>query len=246
MTQFRTYCCLLFPALLLAAGAAQGQGVVLPSGPLPADPARAAYTLKVAPPVQQRTTALSLPFFDDFTTPLEGVPDVRRWEPTGGAYVSNRLALQPLTRGAATLDGLRANGQSYSSGTSVLYGPIDSLKSQPIDLSGLTAASNVYLSFAWQAGSILGTPNLNSGRNTVKLELYLKTSSNLWVRAWGYDSQRARTGFRQQVIAIDQAQYLHGTFQFMLVASGNTSTTGAWTTCCWTAAARAAWPTPRL
>ncbi|MDO7851429.1 T9SS type A sorting domain-containing protein [Hymenobacter convexus] len=222
MTRFRTYCRLLLPALLLATGAARAQ-VMLPSGPLPSDPSRAAYSLKIDRAAQQRTTALSLPFFDDFTTPLEGAPDVRRWAPTGGAFVSNRLALAPLTRGAATLDGIKANGQSYSSGTGVAYGPIDSLKSQPIDLSGLTPADQVYLSFAWQAGSIIGTPNLNSTTSTVKLELYLKTSANTWVRAWFYNSQRARTGFRQQVIDLNQAQYLHGDFQFMLVASGNTS-----------------------
>src|SRR6476661_3922045 len=146
MTQFRTYCRLLLPALLLSAGAAQAQ-VELPSGPLSADPSRAAYMLKVDPAAQQRTTALSLPFFDDFTTPLEGAPDVRRWEPKGGAFVSNRLAVAPLTRGAATLDGLKANGQSYSGSIGALYGTIDSLKSQPIDLSGLTVNDQVFLSF---------------------------------------------------------------------------------------------------
>ena len=222
MTQLRTLCRSLLPVLLLAAGAAQGQ-VTLPSGPLSSDPSRAAYILKVDPATQRRTTALSLPFFDDFTTPLEGAPDPRKWDPKGGAFVSNRLALAPLTRGAATLDGLKANGQSYSGSTGVLYGPIDSLKSLPIDLSGLTASDQVYLSFAWQAGSIVGTPSLNAGRNTVKLELYLKNSANVWTLAWNYDSQRALTGFRQQVIPLNQPQYLHGTFQFMLVASGNIS-----------------------
>ncbi|MDO7849820.1 T9SS type A sorting domain-containing protein [Hymenobacter sp. M29] len=222
MTRFRTYCRLLVPALLLATGVAQAQ-VVLPSGPLAADPSRAAYLPKIDPAVRQRTTALALPFFDDFTTPLEGAPDVRRWVPTGGAFVSNRLALAPLSRGAATLDGIKANGQSYSGSTTVLYGTIDSLTSQPIDLSGLTANDQVYLSFAWQAGSILGTPNPNSTTTPVKLELYLKTSANTWVRAWFYNSQRALTGFRQQVVALNQTQYLHGNFQFMLVASGNTS-----------------------
>ncbi|MBF9140891.1 T9SS type A sorting domain-containing protein [Hymenobacter properus] len=178
---------------------------------------------KANPAVQQRTTALSLPFFDDFITPLDGAPDPRRWVPTGGALVSNRLALAPLTRGAATLDGLKANGQNYSGSTGVFYSSIDSLKSQEIDLSGLTVNDQVYLSFAWQAGSIVGTPNGNSGSTPVRLELYLKNSTNTWVRAWSYNSQRVRTGFRQQVMDLNQTQYLHGTFQFMLVASGNAS-----------------------
>ncbi|MFD2720496.1 T9SS type A sorting domain-containing protein [Hymenobacter monticola] len=222
MTRFRTYCRLLLPALLLSAGAAQAQ-IELRSGPLSADPSRAAYIPKVDRAVQQRTAALSLPFFDDFTTPLEGAPDVRRWEPNGGAFVSNRLALAPLTRGAATLDGLKANGQSYSGIIQSFYSTLDSLTSQPIDLSGLTASNDVYLSFAWQAGSIVGTPNLNSGATPVRLELFLKNSSSLWTRVWSYNSQRATTGFRQQVIRLDQSQYLHGTFQFRFVATGNAS-----------------------
>jgi hypothetical protein len=222
MKRFRSYCPLLLPALLFSAGAAQAQ-VDLPSGPLSADPSRAAYMLKADPAVRQRTTALALPFFDDFTTPLEGAPSVLRWEPRGGAFVSNRLALAPLSRGAATLDGIKANGQNYSGSTSSLYGTIDSLKSQPIDLSGLTVNDQVYLSFAWQAGSIVGTPNRNSAATPVRLELYLKNSSNIWVRDWFYNSQQALTGFRQQVIDLNRAQYLHGTFQFMLVATGQTS-----------------------
>lgn len=223
-TRFLTFCRVALPALLLTTGPVLAQ-VVVPSGPLSADPGRAAYLLPKALPSNalRRTAALALPFFDDFTLPLEGRPKVQNWAPTGGALVSNRLALAPLTRGAATLDGLRANGLSYSGGTGVAYGTIDSLQSQPINLAGLTPNDRVYLSFAWQAGSIVGTPNLNIGNNVVRLELYLKTSTNTWVRAFTYNSQRVRTGFRQQVIDLNQAQYLHGDFQFMFVASGNAS-----------------------
>ncbi len=222
-TLFRMYRCLVLPALLLVAGAAAAQ--VAPALPLSADPSRAAY----APTAAQRallkrgTAALDLPFFDDFTTPLEGAPRTQNWLPSGGAFVSNRLALLPLTRGAATLDGLKANGQSYSNAVNNSYGPIDSLTSQPINLSGLTANDAVYLSFAWQAGSIVGVPNLNTANTPVRLELFVKTDAGSWESKWVYRSLRRRTGFRQQVIALDQPQYLHGNFQFMFVASGNTS-----------------------
>ncbi|GAC1599100.1 MAG: hypothetical protein NVS3B25_25700 [Hymenobacter sp.] len=222
MTRLRSFCCLVLPALLLAAGAASAQ--VAPALPLSADPARAAYAPTAAQRALSRgTTALTLPFFDDFTAPLEGSPSPRNWLPTGGALVSNRLALQPLTRGAATLDGLRASGQSYSGSINSSFGPIDSLTSQPINLGGLTAADQVYLSFAWQAGSIVGVPSLNSSSTPVRLELFAKTDAGTWERVWAYNSTRQRTGFRQQVVDLNQAKYLHGSFQFMFVASGNTS-----------------------
>ena len=217
---------LLLPVLLLAAaGAASAQAVI--TGPLSADPGRARFAPSAARRPQLRGTAgpaaLALPFFDDFTAPLEGAPKVLNWQPTGGAMVSNRLALAPLTRGAATLDGLRANGRTYSNAVASSYGPIDSLVSQPLDLGGLTAASQVALSFAWQAGSIVGAPNANVNNNIVSLELFVKTNLSRWESVWTYTSQRARTGFRQQVILLNQARYLHGDFQFMFVASGNNS-----------------------
>jgi hypothetical protein len=221
ITRFHTYRRLVLPALLLLAGTASAQ-VAPPSGPLFSDPARAIYAPTAAQKAQHRTTALALPFFDDFTSPLEGTPKISNWKPTGGAFVNNRLAIQPLTRGTATLDGLRANGQSYSGGASNTYNTIDSLQSQPINLSSLTVNDHVYLSFAWQAGSIVAVPRSNVGRN-VKLELFAKTSADIWERVWFFNSTGRITGFRQQVIDLNQAKYLHGNFQFMFVSSGNIS-----------------------
>jgi hypothetical protein len=138
-----------------------GAAAQLITGPLAADPGRA--TSAVAAPVATtaRTTALGLPFFDDFTSPLAGAPNATRWQTAttsypnlgttirylgGGAYVSNRLAVEPLTRGTLTLDGLQANGQPYSPAQATAFGQIDTLTSQVIDLSGFSTASNVYLS----------------------------------------------------------------------------------------------------
>ncbi|MDB5234785.1 MAG: hypothetical protein JWR44_1778 [Hymenobacter sp.] len=219
-TLFRTYRRWLLPALLLGAGTASAQ--LAPAGPLASDPARAIYAPKVQQ-AQQRTTALALPFFDDFTSPLEGAPKLQNWQPIGGALVSNRFALEPLTRGAATLDGLRANGNSYSGVVAGNYGIIDSLVSQSIDLGGLTASDQVYLSFAWQAGSVVSAPNSSFGSQVVRLELYAKTNTGTWERVWLYNSLAVRTPFRQQVIDLNAPRFLHGDFQFMFVARGNTS-----------------------
>ncbi|GAB3572422.1 T9SS type A sorting domain-containing protein [Hymenobacter daeguensis] len=231
ITRFRTYGRWFLPALLAAGPAMAQEG--LPLSPLAADPARAAYLPAAAPQAQQRGTALALPFFDDFTSPLEGAPSVVRWTAKGGALVSNRFAIAPLTRGTATLDGLTAQGVTYSGGLATSpNATLDSLVSQPIDLAGRTPGSNVVLSFAWQAGTIAGIPFRNFTTSPVKLELFVKSlvSGNpVWESKWTALSTGQRTAFHQQTIALDQAKYLHGDFQFMFVATGNTtSNTDAW------------------
>ena len=224
MIPFRTLGRFCLPALLLLAGAASAQ-VVAPALPLSADPARAAYAPSAADLARARrgTAAVALPFFDDFTAPLEGRPKAQNWLPTGGALVSNRLALNPLTRGAATLDGLRASGQSYSGSVNSSYGSLDSLISQPINLGGLTPNDQVFLSYGWQAGSIVGAPNRNIGSSTVRLEVFARTATGTWELVWVTTSQNKVTAFRQQVINLNQTKYLHANFQFMFVATGNRS-----------------------
>jgi hypothetical protein len=223
---------LALPLLLPFGAAAQ-----LITGPLPADPARAATAnAPAANTAAQRTTALALPFFDDFTTPLEGPPNDTRWLGAtitypnqgttsrylgGGSYVSNRFAVNPLTRGTLTLDGLRSNGLPYSPSQATAYGQTDTLTSQVIDLSGLGAASNVYLSFAWQAGSVVGTPTASSGSTPVSLTLELLDNTGRWQAAWTYNSVGATTRFKQQILAINQAAYLHNAFQFRFRSSGS-------------------------
>lgn len=218
---------LTLPALLPFAAAAQ-----LVTGPLPADPARAATAAASA---AQRTTALTLPFFEDFTSPLEGAPNATRWQAAttaypnlggtiryagGGAYVSNRLAVEPLTRGTATLDGLRANGLPYAPTQPVAYGQIDTLTSQVIDLSGFTAGSNVRLSFAWQAGGVVGAPTNSGNSSPTNLTLELLDNSGIWQSAWTYTSRGNSTKFRQQIFALSSA-YLHNAFRFRFRASGS-------------------------
>ena len=221
---------LALPVLLPFAAAAQ-----LITGPLPADPARAT-SAQPAAKAAQRTAALTLPFFDDFTSPLEGAPNATRWQAAttsypnlgttiryagGGAYVSNRLGVEPLTRGTATLDGLRGNGLPYSPNQTTAAGQTDTLTSQTIDLSGLAASSNVYLSFAWQAGSVTGYPANSTSSAPVVLTLELLDNSGIWQSAWTYTSRGSSTRFKQQILAVNTAAYLHNAFRFRFRASGN-------------------------
>jgi hypothetical protein len=223
---------LALPLLLPFGAVAQ-----LVTGPLPADPVRVVTAPTAASAAAaQRTTALTLPFFDDFTAPLEGPPSATRWLGNtttypnlgatirylgGGSYVSNRFAANPLTRGTLTLDGLRANGLPYSPNQATAYGQTDTLTSQVIDLSGLNPASNVYLSFAWQAGSLVGTPTSNSSSSPVSLTLELLDNTGRWQSAWSYNSRGLVTRFKQQILPLNQAAYFHSGFQFRFRANGS-------------------------
>jgi hypothetical protein len=225
MTLLLRFCSLLLGSALLASPAA---GQHLQTAPLSADPGRAArYQAEAAAaPLQLRsTTVVALPFFDDFTSPLEGRPKLSHWLPAGGALVSNRFAVEPPTRGAANLDGLRANGKNYCNCETTGDTRIDTLTSQTIDLSGMTASDLVGLSFAWQAGSIIGPPELNTSTRNVSLELEFKSNvaPNRWESVWVYRSTGVLTPFRQQVVLINQARFLHSGFQFRFRARGNSS-----------------------
>ena len=155
----------LFPAfLLLLPLSTQAQA----PGALPSDPGRAPAP---ALPTAARPTALTLPFFDDFSTQAEGVPSAQRWEQVGGSLVNNRFVLAPPSRNAATLDGLNAQGQPYGS----FYSDTDTLTSQPIDLSGLTANDRVFLSFFYQVGNIFSQPSTASSTRPVFISVDRKS-----------------------------------------------------------------------
>jgi hypothetical protein len=227
------------PAVLLPLLAqAQTAPLVLTPQPLAADPSRA-YVPASAGGAAQRTAALALPFFEDFTLPRDGQPSPLRWQPAtttypsgglntlryagGGAYVSNRLASAPLTRGTVTLDGLRANGQPYTPSSASFYSATDTLTSQPIDLSGYSSAANLYLSYAWQAGTLAGAPVANTSGTPVFLTLEFLNNVGRWNTIWIYNGENKTTRFRQQIFPISEASYLHSNFRFRFRASGNQS-----------------------
>ncbi|TGE13452.1 T9SS type A sorting domain-containing protein [Hymenobacter elongatus] len=207
------YSFLLVAGLLSPAAQAQSLGV------LTHDPSRA--STPNSPPAAARTTVLSLPFFDDFSTQPEGAPSVQRWTLGGGTLVNNRFVLAPPSRGAATFDGLNGKGQPYGS----FFSDTDTLTSQPIDLSGLAATDNVYLSFFWQAGNIFSAPTAASSSRPVyiQLEFLGNGGPNDWRPIWMQRSQGQRTGFRQLLFAVNEARFLHAKFQFRFHTSGNQS-----------------------
>jgi len=161
---------------------------------------------------------INLPFFDDFSTTLTSYPHPLRWAPGGGTLVNNNYPLLPPSQNAVTFDGLNAKGQPYG----VTYGWVDSLTSWTIDISKLSPADSVYLSFYWQEGGYADGPTYDYGSNELdSIALFFKDTSQIWQPVW---SQRGNnnvntTPFKQTLIALDTA-FFHSTFQFRFVASG--------------------------
>ncbi|GAA3995034.1 hypothetical protein GCM10022408_01770 [Hymenobacter fastidiosus] len=187
--------------------------------PLPTAPDRAAGLAR-QPAAAPRPAALPLPFFDDFSTQPEGPATPERWTAGGGVLINNRFALAPPSRGVASFDGLNGKGLPYGT----FYSDTDTLTSQPIDLSSLAATDKVFLSFFYQVGNIYSQPSTNSGSRPVFIEVQFKDMNNRWQRAWILRSQGKRTNFRQQLLAVDQARYLHANFQFRFHTSGYQTT----------------------
>ncbi|MCS6982016.1 MAG: T9SS type A sorting domain-containing protein [Flavobacteriales bacterium] len=124
-------------------------------------------------------------------------------------YISRDLPIGPPTLGAAVFDGLKFNGMPYRPGDASAYGAADQLTSKPIDLSGLTVADSVYLSFWYQRGGRGFEP---AERDSLRLEFFAFRQKK-WYRVWGMEGGPVDT-FRQVIIPVHDTAYLHKGFQF--------------------------------
>ncbi|MEQ8242926.1 T9SS type A sorting domain-containing protein [Fulvivirga sp.] len=158
-------------------------------------------------------TTLSLPFWDDFSFAKDFVPSDSLWVNSESVYIGDGLGLNPPSIGVASFDGIKSDGGSYSGSTTA---STDSLTSCPIDLSGLTAASNVYLSFFYQFGGNGETPE-----ETDSLRVEFKNADGQWIPVWPQGAAIDRSGdFVQALIKVDSANHLHDQFQFRIQAFG--------------------------
>lgn len=156
----------------------------------------------------QKTTALSLPFFEDFTG-VSPIPDDSKWLDRK-VYVNNTMCFNPISRGVATFDALNQDGIPYDPivNTTLLYA--DSLTSQQIDISSYQPSDSLYLSFFYQPEGNGFYPEPEDS-----LMLYLK-KPNGWTRVWRVPGDRTHE-FKQVMIPITDASYFHAGFQFRFV-----------------------------
>jgi hypothetical protein len=168
----------------------------------------------------KKITALTLPFFDDFST-VSGKPDVQLWQSGGGVRVDNKVntQFQPPSKGVAHFDGVNFSGVPYSDQLQLAQGSTDTLLSLPIDLSGLTISNNVYLSFFYQAKGLGEAPDASDG-DSLKLELLDNTGK--WRKIWDVAGE-SLAAFKQVTVNINSNDFFHAGFQFRFRAIGKQS-----------------------
>lgn len=157
-----------------------------------------------------KTTALTLPFFEDFTN-YTADPDSSKWMDRQ-VYINNTMGANMISRGVATFDALNQYGKPYDTLSATTLKYADSLTVKPIDLSAYVASDSLYLSFFYQPGGNGFVPEKNDS-----LLLYFKPKTGIsWTKIWGR-SDSALRDFRQVMIPITNADYLYSGFQFRFV-----------------------------
>ncbi|MBI1286890.1 MAG: T9SS type A sorting domain-containing protein [Flavobacteriales bacterium] len=156
---------------------------------------------------------LDLPFFDDFSEPFSRLRTAADLYPNpdlwigNTVYINNHMAINPISQGVATFDGLDEQGRAYGFGISQSY-QSDSLRSKPINLQGAT--DTVFLSFFYQAQGLGNAPESED-----YLILDFKDTSGAWVQVWqhaGYILEDNK--FRRVMLPIMGEEYLYNGFQF--------------------------------
>ncbi len=203
---------LLFACLAYVLSA-QAQLQVFPLGDAPPAQAmpKSGARLKGAP--------LALPFFEDFSTYF-GQPDTSKWI-NGGAVVGNNFSPNPPSKGVATLNGLKFSGAAYNPDPVIVQSSTDTLTSRPIDLGGANPSSNVLFSFWWSSQSLGETPDPNDS-----LVLQYKDRNSIWRQVWskrGNTDATIRDFFTQEILQVNNADFLHGAFQFRFLTFGRAS-----------------------
>lgn len=168
----------------------------------------------------QETTAITLPFWDDFST-SSGLIDTTWWMPGSQVQILARPGngVLPPTINVVTFDGVNAQGNPYS--TSDTDGPVDSLVSRPIDLTLVPASlrSSVFLSFFFQVKGLGNQPEPEDS-----LILYFRKSDGLWQKMWplaGDIIPQDPTIFTEKLVNVpNDTAFFYDHFQFKFQAIG--------------------------
>jgi hypothetical protein len=161
--------------------------------------------------------ALSLPFFDDFSTSTN-TQDLSKWQKGGGVFINNTFTTNHPTVNVATFDGLKANGNPYDFNNQLAVGATDSLTSQPIDLSKNILKDSLYLSFFYAKQGLGERPDAKDS-----LRLQFLTNGGKWVTVWSDSGKVISDKFIQKLIPINKSIYLHNGFQFSFQTYGRQS-----------------------
>ena len=153
-----------------------------------------------------KTLPLELPFFDDFSTNT-GYPNQDLWSDST-AYINRHMSLYSISIGVATLDGADSKGDLYPLGFGQSHRKGDSLTSHFINLSGLQMSDSIYLSFFYQSGGLGAKPGKG---DSLIVEFY---DTAKWVKMWATDGGISDDEWRQVLIPVKKAEFLHDQFRF--------------------------------
>jgi len=158
-------------------------------------------------PVQHRPTALTLPFFEDFTD-YDPYPSADRWADKE-VYINNTMGRHMISRGVATFDALNAQGAIYYDSVgayTTIYA--DTLTSLGFDLSTHQVADSVYLSFFCERGGYGFFPKPGDS-----LMLFFLTANGVWQKVWAQEGDTAQLGFVQYMIPLNSPEYFYDNFK---------------------------------
>ncbi|NDC39944.1 MAG: T9SS C-terminal target domain-containing protein [Chitinophagia bacterium] len=175
------------------------------AGPLFYNGAQHSATVRQA----SKTTAATLPFFDDFTG-YDVYPDANNWT-DNQVYINNTMCINPVSRGVATFDALNERGLPWFPYTNFSFKPCDSLTSRPFDFSSYTPGDSIYLSFFYQPK---GYGYFPLPADSFRLMMRIRYGD--WVTVW----RTTGTGlqpFQQVMVPITDTLYFYNGFQFRFV-----------------------------
>lgn len=152
--------------------------------------------------IQQDT--IDLPFMDDFSYP--GPNPNNKWLDKN-VFINNTMAIDPVSVGVATFDGLNKMGAAYGGG----YGVADKLTSAYLEMSPFNVNSGLWLSFYIEPQGLSDAPG--SGDSLV---LEFKNSSGDWntIDTFTTLNNPITDKFTFYSYPVNQNQYLYDGFQF--------------------------------
>jgi hypothetical protein len=166
---------------------------------------------------------IELPFFDDFTYyKTQSTADTSLWLDKSGTFINNTLAVQPITLGVASFDGVNQFGVPYRFPTINddvnninVVGLTDTLHSCPINLAVFQPSDSVYLSFYWQLEGNEEAPDIIDS-----LRVQFKSADNQWHTVWMQAGGGNATPFALALVPVKDAKYFFNKFQFKFECFG--------------------------
>jgi len=153
------------------------------------------------------TDTLTLPFFDDFSV-ISVLPLESLWT-DGSVFINADFPINPPSVGVATFDGLDGQGNAYEGIDPGLFGPADTLSSQPINLSGFVPGDSLYLSFFYEAQGL----SFEVLAQSDSLVLQFQNRIGAWVNIWSTPGL-ANTDFHIANVPVNDTSYMHEAFRF--------------------------------